>query len=189
MSLKQKFEELLLATERKGIENLLETLEITDFYTAPASTHFHGSYPGGLLEHSMNVRSELIILSNSLNFEIKELEKGTLDIVSLLHDICKINCYKSYMRNVKNSAGQWEQKESYMWNSERLIYGHGEESVRTISDYIKLTFEEQFAIRYHMGAYVEGDMRALSNVYREYPLAMYLHFADITAASKEDKGE
>ena len=51
----ERFERLLLETKRPGIENLLEFIRKSDFYTAPASTRFHGAYEGGLLEHSLNV--------------------------------------------------------------------------------------------------------------------------------------
>ena len=186
MNLKERFDSTLLATEREGMEKLITFLEGTDFYKAPASTQYHASYPGGLLEHSVNVMEELITLSNSLNFKVGNLKKGTLQIVSLLHDICKIDCYKKYQRNVKNSAGQWIKQDAYMWNNERVTYGHGAESVALVGRFVELTHEEAFAIRYHMGAYQEGDMKALSNVYKKYPLAMYLHFADVISNKNED---
>ena len=40
---------------RRGADKLLEWMESTDFFTAPASTRFHAAYEGGLLEHSLNV--------------------------------------------------------------------------------------------------------------------------------------
>ena len=54
-NLKEKFISLLRSTNREGMENLLEFLEKSDFYKAPASTRYHGNYEGGLLEHSMKV--------------------------------------------------------------------------------------------------------------------------------------
>ena len=76
---------LLKDVKREGIENLIDFLDRTDFYTAPASTKFHNAFEGGLAEHSLNVYKAL-----------KELTKGkweedTLRIVGLLHDLCKIN--------------------------------------------------------------------------------------------------
>ena len=40
---------------RPGADRLLSWLETTDFFTAPASARYHGSYEGGLCEHSLNV--------------------------------------------------------------------------------------------------------------------------------------
>ena len=42
--------------KRPGSEKLLHFLENqSDFFTAPASTRFHGAYKGGLVEHSLQV--------------------------------------------------------------------------------------------------------------------------------------
>ena len=41
--------------KRKGIDKLLEYLETTDFFTAPASTAFHGAHERGLVLHSLSV--------------------------------------------------------------------------------------------------------------------------------------
>ena len=53
--MKEEFIRLLQSTNREGMDKLLEFLEKSDFYTAPASTRYHGNYEGGLLEHSMKV--------------------------------------------------------------------------------------------------------------------------------------
>ena len=45
---------------RDGIENLIQWLEDSDFFVAPASTRFHGNYDGGLCEHSLNVYDCLV---------------------------------------------------------------------------------------------------------------------------------
>lgn len=47
MTNKERFIELLRSTKREGIEKLIDFLEKTDFFTAPASTRFHSSYEGG----------------------------------------------------------------------------------------------------------------------------------------------
>lgn len=41
--------------KRDGADKLLEWLEKSDFFKAPASTRFHGSHEGGLVAHSVNV--------------------------------------------------------------------------------------------------------------------------------------
>ena len=40
---------------RDGSEQLLNWLQTTDFFTAPASTRFHGACECGLVMHSLNV--------------------------------------------------------------------------------------------------------------------------------------
>ena len=53
--MKEEFLNLLKSTNREGMDKLIEFIEKTDFFKAPASTRFHGNYEGGLLEHSMKV--------------------------------------------------------------------------------------------------------------------------------------
>lgn len=64
MTNKERFIELLRSTKREGIEKLIDFLEKTDFFTAPASTRFHMSCEGGLLQHSLNVYDCLVNLGN-----------------------------------------------------------------------------------------------------------------------------
>ena len=40
---------------RPGADRLLSWLETTDFFTAPASTRYHGACECGLVMHSLNV--------------------------------------------------------------------------------------------------------------------------------------
>ena len=99
----EEFRKLLNSINRDGMNNLINFIEKTDFYTAPASTRFHGSYDGGLLEHSMKVYE---ILKHKVEHSIMNIEvpEDTLKIVALLHDICKVNYYKVDYRNAKNEA-------------------------------------------------------------------------------------
>lgn len=95
--------------KRAGSEELLEWLTSSDFFTAPASTRYHGSFEGGLVTHSVNVYrclAEELELSGLSNTYTEE----TVALVSLLHDVCKANFYKKGTRNVKEN-GQWVTKE------------------------------------------------------------------------------
>lgn len=178
--MKEKFIKLLEETNRTGMDQLLEFLEKSDFYTAPASTRFHGSKEGGLLEHSLKVYEilEQKVVNNSLNYQTDE---ATIRIVALLHDICKTNFYKVDYRNAKNSLGVWE-KVPYYAVEDTIPYGHGEKSVMMISEYIKLTNEEKYSIRWHMG-YTEPKetYNTIGLAYRKYPLALLTHEADLEA--------
>lgn len=172
------FVEALRTTNRDGIEELIRYLqEETDFFTAPASTKYHGAFAGGLLMHCINVCAELRLDPNSNVYPTE-----TLIIVALLHDICKANCYRTEKRNVKEN-GVWVEKQIYVFEDE-LPLGHGEKSLYLASKFIKLSDEEAAAIRWHMGAFdcaFRGGDRGLNAAYEKYPLAVLLHMADMRA--------
>ena len=174
--MKEQFIELLKSTNREGIENLLAFLEKTDFYAAPASTKYHGAYKGGLLEHSMKVYE---ILKEKIKNEKLDVKEDTIIISALLHDICKLNFYKVDYRNAKNEKGEWE-KVPYYTIDDTIPYGHGEKSVMMISEYIKLTNEEIYAIRWHMGFTEPKELYGtIGQAYKKYPLALLLFEADL----------
>lgn len=171
---------------REGADALLDYLENkSDFFTAPASARFHGSYAGGLCEHSVNVYDCLQdYLQRPRVEELYGLEYSpeTVAIVALLHDLCKIGCYKPGTRNVKNDAtGQWEKVPTFTFD-DPLPYGHGEKSVYIISGFMRLTREEAMAIRWHMGFSGTEDSRTVGQALMQYPLAFALATADMEAS-------
>ena len=180
--MKEKFEKIFIdKIKRNGSSNLLKWLNDSDFFIAPASTKFHGCCEGGLLKHSLNVYERLskIIEKTEIPFTVSD---ETIAIISLLHDLCKVNFYTQEMRNVKEN-GKWIQKPFYIVN-DQLCYGHGEGSVYIISSFIKLTREEALAINWHMGGFdnrVKGGSYALTNAWEKYPLGCLLHCADLQA--------
>lgn len=185
MNNKERFIEIYKQMiHRDGSEKLLEFLSSknSDFFDAPASARFHGNYDGGLVEHSLNVYD---CLKDYLSRERVQSTYGlkyneeSIAIVALLHDLCKINCYKKGFRNVKEN-GQWVQVPTYEYN-DTLPYGHGEKSVYMISGYMRLTREEAFAIRYHMGFSGSEDARNVGAAFEMFPLAFALSTADMEA--------
>ena len=169
---------------REGSEKLLDYLlsEYSDFFRAPASTRFHGAHAQGLLEHSLNVYDCLKdYLSRPRVKECYHMDynEETIAIVALLHDICKINCYKESTRNQKVN-GQWVQVPFYEYE-DRLPYGHGEKSVYIITGFMRLSREEAFAIRYHMGFSGSEEVRNVGAAFEMYPLAFALSTADMEA--------
>ncbi len=170
---------------RDGADKLLEFLEKSDFFTAPASTRYHGAYEGGLLRHSLNVYECLTeYLSRERVRQKYELNvsEETAAIVTLLHDICKVNFYTISMRNAKNEkTGQWEKVPYYSIN-DKLPYGHGEKSVYMISGFMRLTREEAMAIRWHMGFSGIEDKNTIGKALEMYPLAFALSVADMEAS-------
>ena len=178
--MKEQFLELLKQVKREGIDELIEFIEKTDFFKAPASTRFHGDYEGGLVEHSMKVY-EILKHKVETNIEPMEVNPETLIIVPLLHDLCKANFYKVDYRNAKNALGVWE-KVPYYTIDDTIPYGHGEKSVMMITEYMKLTPEEKYSIRWHMGYTEPKELyNTIGAAYKKYPLALLMHEADLEA--------
>lgn len=186
MTKKQEFIELYKKhITRDGANDLLDFLlsSKSDFFEAPCSTRFHLSKEGGLVEHSMNVyqclkaylERDRVKQDYGLNYSDE-----TIAIVSLLHDLCKINVYKKSYRNVKDENGKWVQVPSYEFHDE-LPYGHGEKSVYIISGFMKLSRDEAFAIRYHMGFSDTENVRNVGEAFSRFPLAFALSTADMEA--------
>jgi hypothetical protein len=170
---------------REGSEELLRYLlsPASDFFSAPASTRFHLAYEGGLVEHSLNVYACLkdFLSGPKARTEYQLVfSDETIAIVALLHDLCKVNVYQKSMRNVKDKTGTWVQVPSYEYN-DQLPYGHGEKSVYIISGFMKLSREEAFAIRFHMGFSDTDDKSNVSAAYEKFPLALALSVADMEA--------
>ncbi len=147
--MKEEFINLLRSTNREGMEDVINFLEKSDFFKAPASTRFHGDYEGGLLEHSMKVYEILKDKVKIASISIDTPDESII-IMALLHDVCKANYYKVDYRNAKNALGEWE-KVPYYTVDDTIPYGHGEKSVMMLTEYVKLTNEEKYAIRWHMG--------------------------------------
>ena len=178
--MKEEFIKLLKSTNRENIDKLIEFIEKTDFFKAPASTRFHGNYEGGLLEHSMKVY-EILKHKAENSFEKINTSPESLIIIALLHDICKVNYYRVDYRNAKNEFGEWE-KVPYYTVDDTIPYGHGEKSVMMITEYIKLTVEEKYCIRWHMGFTEPKELYGtLGEAYKKYPLALLMHEADLEA--------
>lgn len=185
--MKEYFISLLMKVKRDGIKDLINYLEESDFFEAPASTIYHGSYEGGLLTHSLNVYECLLFEYYNLQdseFNLPKIDEESLIIVALLHDLCKVNCYIPSFRNVKNeNTGKWEKVPCY--RREPLFpMGHGGKSIFIIQQFIKLTPEEAQAIFWHMGAYDTSQYMTwneLGKAYENNLLAFLLHQADMKA--------
>lgn len=169
-----------------GVFDLLDWLEETDFYTAPASTKYHGAHQGGLLEHSLNVYDELKRLLSAYP-EIKVSEESVV-IVALFHDLCKVNFYATEKRNRKNESGQWESYDAYTIQEKFCFGGHGSKSVYLVQHFMSLKPEEAVAINCHMASW-DGN-KDVGKAFEKFPLAWLLHVADESATfikeSKED---
>lgn len=170
--------------KREGADKLLDWILSTDFFDAPASIRFHSAHVGGLCEHCVKVykRFKRILICEFGQDYQKYFDDESVAVCALLHDLCKINFYKTEMRNVKVD-GVWEQKPFYIVD-DKLPYGHGEKSVYIINGFMRLTREEAIIINWHMGEFdarVKGGSYSLVDAYYKYPITLLFHTADIFA--------
>lgn len=181
---KEEFLEIFYENiERDGSEKILDWLERSDFFTAPASSRTHSAFEGGLCFHSVCAYKRFVrLLQNEYgnNWQDK-VSPESVAIIALLHDVCKVNFYVTEMRNVKED-GQWVQKPFYKVE-DTLPYGHGEKSVYIISSFMKLTREEAMAINWHMGGFDDrakfSGSASMKNAFLKYPVALLFHMADM----------
>lgn len=167
---------------RDGIQDLTDWLKKSDFFTAPASTKFHGNFEGGLCKHSLNVAQ---MLSDLCTLQNLSFNRESVFIVSLFHDLCKVNFYKKGFRNIKDENGCWITKEFWEIDEKFPCGEHADKSIILLQQYMKLSPEEIFAIRAHMGGFdtcVKGGSFLIGKIFEKSRLAVLLHCADIMAA-------
>lgn len=188
-----RFEAELGKVQRPGMDKLLEYIQKSDFYTAPASTKYHLAAPGGLLQHSLNV---LDALRGLLNWRsdgaweyrvagkvVATIPDESVTVMALLHDICKTHFYGTSTRNQKNDAtGKWE-KVPYYTVDDKMPLGHGPKSAMIVKQYTTLTTAEMYAIWHHMGfnGNFENDT-AVGQCMEMFPAVLALHTADMMAS-------
>ena len=169
----------LRQTGRDGIEDVINFLMDSDFFSAPASTKFHGVETGGLAKHSLNVCETM----RKLNLP-KRYEDNSITLVGILHDICKVNTYKpNLLKNGELSTSKPYKKE------DKFPIGHGEKSVIMLLNLgLKLTEEEMIAIRYHMNMFDEGGYR-FSDKWNELSILTFVadYFTSTFLDSKFEK--
>lgn len=148
----------------------IDRLDKMNFFTAPASTRFHGNYEGGLFDHSFRVAKTLVELTRRNNL-MWEREQSPY-IVGMFHDLCKTDYY------ISNGTGHaWER------NDDCLLKGHGEKSVMLLSQFYTLTEEEIMCIRYHMGAFTpKEEWSDYTRAVHTYPNVLWTHHADMIAS-------
>ena len=200
----QRFEELLGSVQRPGMDKLINYIKKnTDFYSAPASTRFHLSCEGGLLQHSLNVYDCLVAKKENPIWQsiLAEVSDEKLIVMALLHDLCKANFYIEGTKNQKTydaekvaAAEGWQRKHDsqgdFIWETvktyqvdDQLPLGHGEKSVMLIQCYIRLSMQEVMAIRWHMGfSEAKENHGTLGQAMEKYPVILALYEADMEAS-------
>ena len=188
-----RFERELGKVQRPGMDKLLEYIQKSDFYKAPASTKYHLAVPSGLLQHSLNVldalrgllswRSDGVWEYRAAGKVVDTIPDDSVIMMALLHDICKTHFYGTSTRNVKNdTTGRWEKVPFYTVN-DMMPLGHGPKSAMIIKQYTTLTTMEMYAIWHHMGmtGNYEND-NAVGKSMEMYPAVLALHTADMMAS-------
>ncbi len=185
-----RFEKILRDTGRENIDYVIEDLDAWGFFTAPASAKGHGAYPGGLLEHSLNVydaaveaRKAMIVLRPDLEDDLKA---DSIAIAALLHDVCKSDLYRLVKKKRRNEVGQYEEFEQYEIHDENFPVGHGEKSVILLLQSGRdLKDDEICAIRWHMGPWnMSGDdEKFYRQAGKATPLQPLIHAADTLASA------
>ena len=188
-----RFETELAKVQRPGMDKLLEYIQKSDFYKAPASTKYHLAAPSGLLQHSLNVldalrgllswRSDGVWEYRAAGKVVDTIPDDSVIMMALLHDICKTHFYGTSTRNVKNdTTGRWEKVPFYTVN-DMMPLGHGPKSAMIIKQYTTLTSQELYAIWHHMGmnGNYEND-NAVGKSIEMYPAVLALQTADMMAS-------
>lgn len=158
-----------------GARKFSDWLAENEFFKQPASTKWHGAYESGLLHHTLNVTDYLVKFTKEFGLQWQRV--GSPIVVGLFHDICKYDAY------VKTDNG-------YTWNEHQPLTGHGEKSIMIASQFMTLTEEEIFCIRWHMGAYENKDTWSnMQEAQIKYPNVMWTHHADMLASRDEAREE
>lgn len=163
--------------QRDGADSLLKYIQSTDFYSAPARTRYHGSYKGGLVEHSLHVYYcyKSYLKRCSVGYGVKMSEES-IALVSLMHDLCKAGVYKTEMRN-KKIDGVWKQVPTYVFEDEMPL-GHGQKSAYLVMQHCQLSPVEYAAIAFHMGCFDGCVPNNVGQTFSMYPEAFALSVAD-----------
>lgn len=162
-------------------DDMMEYLMAYGFFTAPASTKYHGNYEGGLLEHSYMVTKFLLTLTQD-NHLIWHKSRSPY-IVGMFHDLCKIDQYRHPASDLVIDGMLLPDPSKWEYNPDTLLKGHGDKSVMLLSQFYTLTEEEIMCIRYHMGAFTDkSEWNDYTRAVHQYPNVLWTHQADMLAS-------
>ena len=162
-------------------DDMMEYLMAYGFFTAPASTKYHGNHEGGLLEHSYMVTKFLLTLTRD-NHLIWHKARSPF-IVGMFHDLCKIDQYRHPASDLVVDGMSLPDPSKWEYNPDTLLKGHGDKSVMLLSQFYTLTEEEIMCIRYHMGAFTDkSEWNDYTRAVRQYPNVLWTHQADMLAS-------
>lgn len=162
-------------------DDMMNYLTAYGFFTAPASTKYHGNYEGGLLEHSSAVAKFLVQLTEDNHLTWKNPRSPY--IVGMFHDLCKIDQYRHPASDLVVDGMLLPDPSKWEYNPDTLLKGHGDKSVMLLSQFYTLTEEEIMCVRYHMGAFTDkSEWNDYTRAVRNYPNVLWTHQADMLAS-------
>lgn len=173
---------------RDGSDTLANFMLKRDYFTAPASCHFHCAFYGGLAVHSWGVYQALQDLLSSTKTEMDEESKY---LVTIMHDLCKCQYYRNdqwkWFKG-EESGAKWEKK--FQWTiDDKIPLGHGERSLFILQNFVRVSVEEALSIRHHLGFVDQGAHNrwpsALHLAFQDFPCCVAAHLADFTTALTE----
>ena len=177
------FLELMTLPDRTPLVpvDMVEWLIAHGWFTAPASTKFHGNYEGGLLEHSTAAMKFLVQLTEHNHLIWRNARSPY--IIGMFHDLCKIDQYRHPSTGVMPDGFQIYDPTAWEYRTDTLLKGHGDKSVMLLSQFYTLTEEEIMCIRYHMGAFTDkSEWNDYTRAVRNYPNVLWTHQADMLAS-------
>ena len=161
--------------------DLMDYLWDNGFFTAPASTKYHGNYEGGLLEHSSAVAKFLAQLTEDNHLTWKNPRSPY--VVGMFHDLCKIDQYRHPASDLVVDGMLLPDPSKWEYNPDTLLKGHGDKSVMLLSQFYTLTEEEIMCIRYHMGTFTDkSEWNDYTRAVHQYPNVLWTHQADMLAS-------
>jgi len=160
----------------------------TSWLISPASTKYHLSRRGGLLEHSVNVAETMLRVKQALAPDITD---ESCVIVALLHDLGKVGMpgNPQYLVNEpteKQRQYGYPATTPYRFNTKLTYLSVPLRSIYLALQHINLTEEEVQAIAYHDGQYVE-DNRSCAT--RETRLTLLLQYSDTWSGFVLEEGK
>jgi hypothetical protein len=174
----------LATVDRPGIDKLVEFLANSSFYTDPASAKYHSAFDGGLVKHSLITQDLFIQTLDSIGVHGDNNEYNDLiNIVPLLHDVCKIGRYNVRMSWRKDAKDKWESYPSYEYVNDTEPFGHGAKSVLMLLDFIPLTMVEKQCIFWHMGPSTTTNIADFYSACISTPAVAAFHAADVMAST------
>lgn len=162
-------------------DDMMDYLWDNGFFTAPASTKYHGNHEGGLLEHSDMVTRFLVVLTKDNH--LTWMNPRSPYIVGMFHDLCKIDQYRHPASDLVVDGVLLPDPSKWEYNPDTLLKGHGDKSVMLLSQFYTLTEEEIMCIRYHMGAFTDkSEWNDYTRAVSQYPNVLWTHQADMLAS-------
>lgn len=157
--------------------DFLDWLIEKGFFTKPAAIKYHGNYTGGLFDHSKAVAEALVSFTEKLGLNWDNPRSPY--IVGMFHDLCKID---DYITETNEEIDGEDENVKWSYNDNKILKGHGDKSIMLLSQFINLTEEEIFCIRFHMGAYETENWDSYDKAIRKYETVLWTHTADMFAS-------